>query len=84
MTIELPLRVSVLKDDVLSYYVAKLAQSQPMASRRAELLAGSNDDRYPIRETLFGCCAAAGKQSAKSIAQSARAIIFFFVIIYSR
>src|SRR5262245_60038358 len=28
-----------------------------MASARAESLAGSNDDRYPIRGTFFGCCA---------------------------
>src|SRR5882724_10540626 len=30
-----------------------------MASERVKSLAGARDDRYPIRGTFFGCCAAA-------------------------
>src|SRR5206468_4899505 len=30
-----------------------------IASARADSRAGSSDDRYPIRETFFGCCASA-------------------------
>ena len=57
--IALPLRISVLDGDVLSFYVAKLAQSSRIASERVDSLAGSCDDRYPIRGTFFGCCASA-------------------------
>ena len=56
--IGLPLRISVLDGDVLSFYVATLAASR-IASERADSLAGSDDDRYPIRGTFFGCCASA-------------------------
>ena len=55
--IALPLRISVLDGDVLSFYVAKVAQSQPNSSKRVDSLAGSDADRYPIRGTFFGCCA---------------------------
>src|SRR5262249_2932704 len=33
----------------------------------------------PIRGIFFGCCARAGKQSAKSIAQRVRTVIFLFI-----
>src|SRR5215510_8984050 len=45
----LPFGISVLDDDVLSFYVTKLAQSQPKPSVRAESVAASTFDRYPIR-----------------------------------
>ena len=63
--IELPLRISVLDGDVLSFYVAKLAQSQPNCLGRADSLAGSFADRYPIRGTFFGCCASAITRNSK-------------------
>ena len=75
----LPLRISVLGGDVLSFYVAKLARARRIASDRADSVAASNADRYPIRQTFFGCCASAGRQSAKSMAQRARMAIFLFM-----
>src|SRR5881397_3262768 len=44
-----------------------------MASARADSVAGSNDDKYPIRGTFFGCCAVATAQvttSTKAITES--------------
>ena len=64
--IELPLSISVLDGDVLSFYVTKLAQSQPNCLGTGGSLAESADDRYPIRGIFFGCCASADEQSAKS------------------
>ena len=61
--IRLSLRISILGGDVLSFYVATLAQSQPNCRRDAsESRAGLVVDRYPIRVTFFGCCASAGTQ----------------------
>ena len=57
--IELPLRISVLDGDVLSFYVAKLAQSQPNCLGTGGLTSWIARDRYPIRGTFFGCCASA-------------------------
>jgi hypothetical protein len=54
-----PLRISVLDGDVLSFYVAKLAQASRSPSARAESVAASVFDRYPISGTFFGCCASA-------------------------
>src|SRR5262249_42097675 len=39
---------------------------------------GSNDERYPMRKTVFGCCASAWL-SAKSTAQRVRMVNFFFM-----
>jgi len=51
-------------------------------SARAEPLAASTGDRYPIRGTFFGCCARAGKGRAKSIEQKARRVIFLCMAPY--
>ena len=45
----LPLRISVLDGDVLSIYVAKLAQSQPNCLGTGGLTSWVDGDRYPIR-----------------------------------
>ncbi len=74
--IELPLRISVLGGDVLSFYVATLAQSQPNCLGTGGVTSRIDPDRYPIRGTFFGCCARAGKGRAKSIEQKARRVIF--------
>ena len=50
--IELPLRISVLDGDVLSFYVAKLAQSQPNCLGTGGVISWIVVDRYPIRELL--------------------------------
>ena len=65
--IALPLRISVLDGDVLSFYVAKLAQSQPNCLGAGGLSSWDRvSDRYPIRETFFGCCASAMTATASS------------------
>jgi hypothetical protein len=75
----LPLRISVLEGDVLSLYVATLAQSSRIPSERVDSVAGSSADRYPIRGTFFGCCASADEQSATSTAQRATTVLFLFM-----
>src|SRR5262249_59098448 len=50
-----------------------------IGSMPAESVAGSNDDRYPIRGTFFGCCASTEPQSAKRMAQRVRTVIFLFI-----
>src|SRR5262245_58240071 len=67
-----PLRISVLDGNVLSFYVAKLAQSCLKWLETVDSVAGSVDVRYPICGTFFGCYADTEKQSAKSIAKKAR------------
>ena len=75
--IALPLRISVLDGNVLSFDVAQLAQSQPNSLGPGwTQLAGEDDDRYPIRGTFFGCCADAESQSAKSKALRVRTVHF--------
>src|SRR4030095_8366734 len=54
-----------------------------MPSARADSLAELPDDRYPIRGTFFGCCASAGKQRAKSMAQRARPTSLFVMCLSS-
>ena len=63
--IELPLRISVLDGDVLSFYVAKLAQSQPNCLGTGGLTSWIGADRYPIRGTFFGCCASSHARTAE-------------------
>src|SRR5215475_10692838 len=43
---------------------------------RAALVEGNPPSRYPIRGIFVGCCAQTGRQSAKSMAQSVRTVIF--------
>src|SRR5262245_5755045 len=52
-----------------------------IASARAESVAASVGDRYPIRGTLFACCASADEQSAKSMAQRVRTVIILFMFV---
>src|SRR5262245_46486302 len=49
------------------------------ASLRAGLVVGKLATRYPIRGTFVGCCAAADAQSARSMAQRVRTVIFLFM-----
>ena len=52
-----------------------------IASARVDSVAGLEFDRYPISETFFGCCASADEQSAKSMAQSVRTVIFLVMFV---
>ena len=49
--------VSILNDDVLSLYIAKLAQREPNGLGTGDSEDDESDNRYPIRGTFFGCCA---------------------------
>jgi hypothetical protein len=73
------LRISVLNGDVLSFYVAKLAQSCRIPSARAESVAASVFDRYPIRGTFFGCCASAVTQASNTTATRIDGTAAFFI-----
>src|SRR5215467_6657589 len=42
-------------------------QASRIPSARGESVAASTGDRYPNRETFFGCCASAEKQTANTI-----------------
>jgi hypothetical protein len=55
-----------------------------MASERMDSLAGSPDDRYPIRGIFFGCCASADTLSTKSTAHRAKLPSFRLFISPSR
>src|SRR5262249_29233568 len=50
-----------------------------IASERADSLAASPDDIYPIRGTFFGCCASADEQSAKSREHRAKQTTFLLI-----
>src|SRR4030095_16614387 len=62
-----------------SSYRLFLNASMRVAMKGAEIAV-----RNPIRGTFVGCCADADGQSAKSIAQRARAKIFRFIVVSSR
>src|SRR5215510_4834611 len=47
---------------------------------RAALVEGKPPSRYPIRGIFVGCCAQTGRQSAKSMAQSVRTVIFLVML----
>src|SRR5262249_9759962 len=54
---------------------------------RAALVEGKPPSRYPIRGIFVGCSAQTGRQSAKSMAQSVRTVIFlvmFFSALSTR
>jgi hypothetical protein len=52
------------------------------ASERLDSLAGSVFDRYPIRATFFGCCAAAKEAVAKkTVATSPIRVCLFIELI---
>ena len=82
--IGLPLPISVLGGDVLSFYVATLAQSQPNSSERADSLAALPDDRYPIREIFFGCCASSGRAKRKEHGAKRKKHEFFVHGVFPR
>ena len=65
----------------LSVYVATLAQSLPNCLHTGGRTGRIVGDRYPIRGTFFGCCADAEKQSAKSMAQRVRTMIFLIIFL---
>src|SRR4029453_1987427 len=60
-----------------------LRSASRIASARVDSVAGSDDDRYPIRGTFFVCCASAEKQSAKCMAHSARKVTFLFIFFFA-
>ena len=73
--IALPLRISVLDGDVLSFYVATLAQSQPNCLGTGGLTELDRPTIDTLSEGLSSAAApAAEKLSAKNIAPSAREI----------
>jgi hypothetical protein len=66
-TILLCLSVAILNQDVFSLNITEIAQSLP--KRIGSGVAGVGaplPDRYPIRGTFFGCCAAAMTATASS------------------
>ncbi len=69
-------RRSILNDEVFSLDVSMLAET--LAQRLdAGHISGRKPPMYPIRGTFVGCCAATGRLSAKSKAQSARRLMLF-------
>jgi|SoiMetStandDraft_2_1073263.scaffolds.fasta_scaffold561479_1 hypothetical protein len=56
-------------------------KARRIGTARANSVAGSPVDRYPIRGIFFGCCAWAGKLRAKSKAPSASPISFMLPVL---
>jgi hypothetical protein len=49
--------MSILNDNVLPLDVAEIAQPLAESIDRAALVEAKPPSKYPIRATLFGCCA---------------------------
>ena len=77
--IVVPLRISVLNGDVLSFYVAKLAQSQPNSFGTGGVSSCIARDRYPIRGTFFGCCAVASTPQVATITKIPSSLMRCFI-----
>ena len=80
---EFPFGISVLKDNVFLFDIAKLSQPLAKCSTCAEKYDAEGGIKIPILGILAGSCANANEQSAKSIAQCAKPMIFLPMIFFS-
>src|SRR5262249_51138052 len=83
----LSLRESVLEGDIFPLNPSKLAQLLPKRVHKDRAAGAVPESRKPMRATFPVCCPSTEPQSAKSMAQSARTVIFlsiFFSLFCAR